>query len=172
MRSRRSAIARFGESVPVSDAERIGIDLVFHLERSRLSVDRIDDFAQLGPGLCIEAVSGIGKVLRLLRAGRVAAPRNPRELVDQPDRAAALLSRARGTVVRLQLASRFRLRFLAWTERGIEVVDDVAEVREQEDAYVVLRHRGRFPIRFPREQIARTLTERLDWHEVLEIERA
>jgi len=35
-----------------------------------------------------------------------------------------------------------------------------------------LRHRGRFPIRFPREQIARTLTERLDWHEVLEIERA
>ena len=172
MRSRRSAIARFGDATPVCDTERIGVELVFHPERTRLVTDRIEDFADLGPGLSIEAVQGLGKVLRLLRAGRVAAPRNPRELIDSAQRAADLLARVRGTLVRLELLPRFRLRFLAWTERGIEVVDDVAEVREHEDAYVVLRHRGRFPIRFPRSQIARTLTERLDWHEILEIERA
>ena len=172
MRGRRSAIARFGDATPVCDDERIGVALVFHPQRSRFVGDRIEDFADLGPGLTTCAVNGLGKVLRLLRAGRVAAPRDPRALIDSAALAAELLARARGTLLRLELAPRFRLRFLAWTERGIEVVDDVAEVREHADAWVVLRHRGRFPIRFPRAQIARTSTERLSWHEILEIERA
>jgi hypothetical protein len=172
MRGRRSTLARFSEATPVSDTHRCGVELVFHPERTRAIADRIEDFAELGPGLTIEAVTGLGKVLRILRAGRIAAPRDPHALIDDAARAAELLARVRGTRLRLELSQRFRLRFLAWTERGIEVVEDVAEVREYEDAYVVLRHRGRFPIRFPRAQIARVLTERLIWHEVLEIERA
>jgi hypothetical protein len=72
----------------------------------------------------------------------------------------------------LHLRSRVRVRFRAWTESGVEEVEDVAEVVEESDAYWVRRRGGMLPVRLPRNQIVRTLTDRETCFEVLHIERA
>ena len=82
------------------------------------------------------------------------------------------VQRALGTRVRLQVRPRFRVRFTFWTESGVESVSDVAEVLEDESAYLVLRLGGRFPLRLPREQVVRQRTEAESWYEVSSIERA
>jgi hypothetical protein len=115
---------------------------------------------------------GLGKVLRLLRAARIVAPRDPLGLVGRADHAAELLGRAVGTTVRLEVRPRTRLRFLAWTERGVETVHDVEEVIEEPDAWVVRRMRGRFPVRFERSAVIRQRIESERWHEIFDIERA
>lgn len=67
---------------------------------------------------------------------------------------------------------RTRLRFVAWTEAGVEVVEDVEEVHEARDAWYVKRRGGRFPVRVPRDGVVRRRTETCRWLEVLEVERA
>jgi hypothetical protein len=111
-------------------------------------------------------------VLRLLRAARIAAPRDPLGLVGRADHAALLLGRAAGLEVRLEVTPRTRLRFLAWTERGVETVHDVEDVIEEPDAWLVRRLRGRFPLRFERAAVIRQRVESERWHEILDIERA
>ena len=64
------------------------------------------------------------------------------------------------------------MRFLAWTEHGVETVHDVEDVIVEEDAYLVRRFRGRFPLRFERSALIRHRTESERWHEILDIERA
>jgi hypothetical protein len=63
------------------------------------------------------------------------------------------------------------LRFVAWTELGVETVEDISEVIEGDDAFLVLRPRGHFPVRVPREAVIRQRTECHRWFEVLSIER-
>ena len=171
MRANRLATARFFEVTPVRDG-RTGVMLSFRPERSRLGVARIDDFADLGPGLTIPAVGGIGKVIRVLRAGKIAAPPDPFDLVGDEEAAATLLERATGTLMRLELKPRFRLRFVAWTESGVETVDDILEVREYQDAYHVVRKGARVPARFERDAVVRHSTEQDSWWEIVDIERA
>ena len=77
-----------------------------------------------------------------------------------------------GTPLAVELRPRSRLRFTAWTESGIETVDDVLEVHESPDAYLIVRNRGRFPVRVPRDQVIRQQTDCERWYEVTEIERA
>ncbi len=166
------ARARFSEAAPVRRDGAVGVALSFRLERTRLASDRVDDFADLGPGLTVPAVFGLGKVLRILRAARIAPPSRALDLVDHEEDTAALLDRAVGTALRLCLRPRFRLRFVAWTETGVARVDDVEAVREQGDAYLVQRRGERLPIRFARADVVRQQLERERWHEVLDIERA
>lgn len=166
-----SARAHFTGAAPHRAAAGVGVVLRFRTRTPRLGTDHIEDFADLGPALTLPAVAGLGKVLRLLRAGRVAAPRDPLALVGQERRAAQLLERVAGTAVRLELKPRFRMCFVVWTERGIETVDDVSEVKEHPDAYLVLRRGDRLPARFPRATVIRHTTRSERWHEVLDIER-
>lgn len=164
--------ARFADAEAVQGETGVGVLLGFQPERSRIVVDRIEDYADLGPALTVPAVDGLGKVLRILRAGRVAAPAEPLVLVGGQERAAALLRRAVGTLMRLELRSRVRVRFTAWTDEGVEVIDDVADVREFDDAYYVLRRHGRFPVRFERSAVVRQRTKAHRWHEIVGLERA
>jgi hypothetical protein len=150
----------------------VGVLLAFHPERPRVIDERIEDYADLGPALTVPAVAGLGKVLRLLRAARIAPPRDPLHLVGRHEMACELLSRAIGTPLRLALKPRIRLRFVAWTEAGVETIDDVAEVREYEDAWYIVRRYGHRPVRIDRASVLRQRTESHRWHEVLEIERA
>lgn len=149
-----------------------GVALAFRADATQREVTRIDDFACLDASFSVESALGIGKVLRLLRAARVAAPREVASLQYDPVAAAALLQRALGVRVRLQVRPRSRVRFTFWTESSIESVSDVAEVFEDESAYLILRLGGRFPLRVPRERVVRRRTEAESWYEVVSIERA
>ena len=164
--------SRFVEAAPERREAGVGVWLRFDPLRSRADAERIEDWADLGPALTVPAVQGLGKVLRLLRAARIAAPRDPLGLVGQEDHAGELLLRAVGTEVRLTLRPRTRVRFLAWTEHGVETVHDVEDVTVEGDAYLVRRFRGRFPLRFERSSLVRHRTESERWHEILDIERA
>ncbi|MDH3520509.1 MAG: hypothetical protein OEM49_08645 [Myxococcales bacterium] len=172
MNAHAQAIARFADAMPVRADGRSGVMLRFQPKRSRHALVPIEDWADLGPELSIPAVCGAGKVLRVLRAARIAAPRDPLALLGREECAARLLSRAVGTTLRVAFRRRSRLRFVAWTERGVETVSDVAEVREHEDAYLVLRRGGRFPVRFERNSVIRQRRDLETWYEVLAIERA
>ena len=172
MVTRRRAYARFTAATPVTRDGGVGVILAFRPERTRTLDGPIEDYADLGPALTVPAVAGLGKVLRLLRAARIAAPAEPLHLVGRHEAASDLLERAVGVAVRLELEARVRQRFVAWTEAGVTTVDDVAEVREYDDAFFVVRRHGRFPVRFERATLLRQRTETERWHEVMEIERA
>jgi hypothetical protein len=149
-----------------------GVVLAFAPGASRLDVDRIESFSATGPELTIPAVVGLGRVLRVLRAARVAAPREPRVLAGDEPRILSLLERARGAKVLLDVRRRSRLRFTAWTESGVETVDDVVDVAEAPDAWLVVPRGERLPVRFPRATVVRRSTRRERWYEILDIERA
>jgi hypothetical protein len=172
MVTRRRTYARFTTATPVSRDGGVGVILGFRPERTRTVDGPIEDYADLGPALTVPAVAGLGKVLRLLRAARIAAPAEPLHLVGRHEAASDLLARAVGVAVRLEVEARVRQRFVAWTEAGVTTVDDVAEVREYDDAFFVVRRRGRYPVRIERATLLRHRTETERWHEVMEIERA
>lgn len=164
--------AVFTDVRPVSEPDAVGVFLGFRPIRTRLDIDHIEDFADLGPELCVPAVAGLGKVLRILRAARIVAPSDKEAFLGEPSLAAESLERAFGASLSLKLRDRSRIRFTAWTEDGIETIEDVAEVIEAEDAYFVTRHAGRFPIRVPRASVLRQQTECERWFEIVDIQRA
>ena len=172
MPANRRARATLVAVRPGGGAEELGIELDFRLERRLLDVELIEDFAQLGPEHCIPAVSGLGKVLRILRAARIALPEDERSLLGEVEPALSLLERAVGTPLALELRPRSRIRFTAWTDDHVEVIEDVTEVTETADTWFVSRRRGRPPVRIPRERVVRQLTETRRWFEILSIERA
>lgn len=168
----RRAQVRFSKVTPAQRADLSGMELRFHPLRSHLGVEHLDDFAAIGPELCIPAVTGLGKILRILRAARIAAPHEPVDLLGQDLLVAELLERAVGTHLALGVRPRSRIHFNAWTEDGLEVFKDVHEVIETPDEYLVVRKKGRFPARVPRETLLRQQTDCERWFEVMEIERA
>ena len=71
----------------------------------------------------------------------------------------------------LELRARSRLRFVAWTDEGVETIEHVRHVRESDDAFLVVRAPGLLPVRIEREHIVRQHTELERWYEVLDLER-
>jgi hypothetical protein len=149
-----------------------GVELGFRPLRPDSLPERVHDVADLGPDPSVTTVRGLGKVLRLLRAARLARPGDPRLLLGRPAEAVALLERALGTSVVLRIRARAEVRFLAWTDRGVEAIGEVSEVLEGGDAWLVMRRNGRPPVRVARDAVVRTLTQCDTWYEVLDIQRA
>jgi hypothetical protein len=89
-------------------------------------------------------------------------------LVDAA-RAAALLSQAIGSEMMLELRPHSSVRFVAWTDDGIETVEGVRDVLETPEAFVVLRNAGA-PIRLPRGSVLRQQREPRRTFEVVGIE--
>lgn len=168
----RRVVARFDHVAAVAEEGCQGVELGFRVTSPRFPADRIDDFALLGPELSVPAVEGIGKVLRILRAARIAAPRDPHALAGRAEEAGNLLERALGRDFALEVRPRSRVRFTAWTESGVETVDDVSDVVESEQGYLVMRRGGRFPQRFERADVVRRQTETQRWFELVGVERA
>jgi hypothetical protein len=171
MVAHRYVRAIFAGATPIRNDRASGVVLDFRPENPRLGIGRIEDFAMLGPEFDVPAVGGLGKVLRILRAARIATPADGAALVDREQEAALLLERAIGTPLQLELRPRSRVRFTAWTDAGVETVEDVTDVLEAPDAYLVMRRKGRFPIRVPRSSVVRQRTECERWYEVMAIER-
>jgi hypothetical protein len=151
-----------------TEPDIVGVSLRFQPQRSRTILDPIDDFANLGPEYCIPSVAGLGKVLRVLRAARIAAPADPSSLLGDADRAAALLAGAVGTDMLLELRPHSTVRFVAWTEDGVETIDGVKDVLETKEAFVVLRNSG-LPVRVARSSVIRQLREPIRTFEVVDI---
>lgn len=172
MPSVRSIRAVFTGAVPMQTPDASGIVLGFCPQGSYPDSDRIDCPALLGPDQSVAAIAGLGKVVRILRAARIAVPSDPMGWLGQETLVLEQLERAVGTAVALRLRPRTRVRFSAWTEEGMEILDDIADVVEASDAYYVRLQNGRFPVRLPREKVIRHRTESLRWYEVLSIERA
>lgn len=164
--------AVFDRVEPVHEPGGQGLELGFRPLRTPAHAERVDDYAHLGPAVSVVAVEGVGKVVRLLRAARLAVPREPLDLLGRADDTAARLEKALGCNVRLEVRPRSRIRFTAWTESGVETVDDVAEVVEGESAYLVTRRNGGFPVRIEREAVVRRQTECERWLEIVGVERA
>jgi hypothetical protein len=164
--------AVFDRVEPVYRDDGVGVELGFLTGASRIETDRIDDFADLGPEITVPAVAGIGKVLRILRAARISAPREPHALAGRVEEASALLTRALGCRLQLEVRPRSRVHFTAWTESGVETVSDVADVVEGDTEYLIMRRGGRFPVRFARDAVVRRITETERWFEVIGVERA
>lgn len=172
MPPRRRVAATFSWASPRRSEAAVGVELGFAAPAGFLDdAEQLQDFADLGPQLCVPAVAGIGKVLRILRAARIAAPRDPLALLGREEEAASLLGRALGARVLLEVRPRSRLRFMAWTDAGVEVVDDVADVIEEPGVYLVVRRGGRPPVRIPRAAVVRRRTVRERWWEIVGVER-
>lgn len=177
----RRVTARLEEATAERPGDRPGVRMRFRpvhaASAAALGVRSLEDFADLGAfpagsELSVPVALGVGRVLRILRAARIAGPADPLELVGREERAAELLRRARGRPLCLTLRRRSRLRFLAWGEDGLHVADDLLDVREVADAYLAYPARGGAPLRFARRDVARVSREIAPWYEVVEVERA
>jgi hypothetical protein len=172
MPARRQILARLSGVRVHRDAERAGVWLRFDPEGPRAPEGPVEDFADLGPALTLASAAGLGRVLRLLRAVRRACPSGPESLLGRPERAARLLSPALGAVLRLEVVPRSTLRFTVWTDAGVDSVDQVLDVVEDDTAFLVRRRGADVPLRVPREQVVRRTTTRETWLEITGIERA
>jgi len=176
MRSRRRVNAVLSEVTAVTSVGELGapsaaLVLAFLPRRSRLVVERIEDRVALAPADSVAAALGLARVLRLLRAARIAAPPEPACLLGDAARAAALLRRALGVELALELQPRSTVRFTVWTDRGVESVADVADVIEDEHAWLIHRRGGRPSVLFPRDRVVRRQTDCETWFEVTAVER-
>jgi hypothetical protein len=168
----RRVTATFERVDPQRETGCVGLELGFRPTSSRFDGGSLEDFADLGPERTISAVAGLGKVLRILRAARIAVPGDPFDLLGDAKPALALLERALGVRLALEVRPRSQLRFTAWTEDGVETVDHVADVLESDDHFVVMRRDGRFPVRVARKHVVRRRTDVERWYEILGVERA
>lgn len=167
----RRIAARFLAARPGGDDAATGLWLCYRPDAARFPTDPLEDFAALGPGRSLASVEGEGRVRRLLRAVRLAPPRSQRSLAGREGELAALLNRAAGAPLWLEVAPRMRLRFRAFTEEAVLEVDDVADVLEAEDAFLVYRRAGRLPVRVPRPPVVRHLVECVRSWRVLDVGR-
>jgi len=158
------------EAVEREDAR--GVWLRFRPERSRIITEPIEHFADLGPEWCIPAVGGLGSVMRVLRAVRIAIPKENDDLLGEPELVAQLLKRALDVCVWLDLKPRSHVRFTVWTDEGVETIENVRHDVESNDAYQVVRTPGHLPRLFMRDQVVRQQTDCERWFEVTDIERA
>jgi hypothetical protein len=166
--------ARLEEVAPVgAPAGRAApaLRLVFRALRAAQAEAPIEDRVALGPALDLETAVGVGKLLRILRAARLAAPSDASVLLGDPTAAAELLTRAIGTRLVLEVRTRSDVRFTVWTEEGVESVDRVADVTEDAEGFLVRRRGTRRPVRVPREGVVRRRTTSERWLEVVSIER-
>ncbi len=172
MSENRSVHAIFTGVKPVEQEDLVGVMLTFEPQRSRIVTETIEDFAELGTDQDVSAVSGVGKVMRILRCARISAPRTPDAYMDKPLEACALLERAIGVELLLELKARSRVHFSVWTENGVETVRNVKEVVELEDGFLAVPFVAPFATFFSRKDIVRQNTEVERWYDVVNIQRS
>jgi hypothetical protein len=151
------------------EAEADGTTLRVRFTPVRGNPPEIEDRIPLGPIDAEGVVSGVGRLLRLLRAGRVRAPRDPYALHDDPEAAAELVRRCKGAIVQLELQRRLELALTIWTEAGVEKITDVLDFHEESEALVVRRRGGQSPLRIPRESLIRYESTTLSRLEVISV---
>ena len=173
MAATRRITANFTRAEAVRGKAGCGIALFFTpTSRNARDVGSVEDYADLGPELTLESSHGLGTLLRVMRATRVAAPKPARLMLGEPVATAERLAAGYGHAVTLEIAARSRILFRAWTDEDTVEIDDVVEVLSDESAYLVARAGHRMPVRVPRSSVVRHETVREPWFQILTIERA
>jgi hypothetical protein len=147
----------------VSGARAEGASLVVRFT-PRAGGGEIEDRIPLVEDGTLRGVFGVGRLLRILRAGRVA-PGDPSALVGDPERAAELVRRCRGAPVTLVVVDRVERELTLWTDAGVERIRGVIDFEEDRDALWVSRRGAHARLRIPRRSLVRfrssASTERL-----------
>jgi len=139
--------------------------LVVRYAPQRSAQSEIEDRIALGPRGDVAAVYGVGRWLRILRAGRVHVPGDPYVVCRDIDFALELLRRCIGSSVELIVARRLERSLTLWTDHGVERIGSVVDFVEGADG-LVIRRRGGGPLMYvARESLIRfesALLERLE----------
>jgi hypothetical protein len=114
--------------VTAADAELA--TLVVRYTPLRGSPAEIEDRIYIGRPGEVAAVYGVGRWLRILRAGRVHVSGDPYELCRDTDRALDLLRRCVGANVELSVVRRLERSITLWTDTGVERIGAVMDFVE------------------------------------------
>ncbi len=129
-------------------------------------VDRIP----LGPWGDPAAVHGVGRILRILRTGRVKLPTRPYHLEADAERVAALLRRCRGITVTLRVMRRLERQLTVWTEAGVDHFRGVVDFEEDREGLWIRRRGGGHLLRIPRRSLIRFTSTSLETSQVVGVE--
>jgi len=149
--------------VTAADAELA--TLVVRYTPLRGSPAEIEDRIYVGRPGEVAAVYGVGRWLRLLRAGRVHVSGDPYELCRDTARALELLRRCIGANVELLLSRRLERSLTLWTDTGVERIGAVMDFVEGTDGLIIRRRGGGALMYVARESLIRfesALVERLE----------
>ena len=139
----------------VLDADTDGLFVRVRFVPVRGTPAEIEDLIRLGPRGELEAVHGVGRLLRILRAARIQAPRDPYALADAPGDAVSLLQRCRGAHVCLHLRRRIQRGLTVWTESGVDRIAHVMDFGEDAEGLWIRRPGGQRVLRIPRATLIR-----------------
>ncbi len=137
---------------------------------TRRGARELSEFIELWPPGSLQAVNGVGRLLRLLRAGRIAAPSEPYTLGLDLDEAARWIERCRGACVVLRVRRRLQRELTLWTDTGVERIERVLDYSEDAEGLTVRRLGGRSMLRIPREGMIRFQASSSESLEVLSVE--
>ncbi|MEE2704435.1 MAG: hypothetical protein VX614_10485 [Myxococcota bacterium] len=154
----------------VVDAEADGFFLRVRFAPIRGTPAEIEDSIRLGPRGDLEAVHGVGRLLRILRSARIRAPRDPYALADAPQFALSLLQRCRGALVCLHLRRRIRRGITVWTESGVDRIPGILDFGEDVEGLWIRRLGGQSLLRIPRARLIRYATTSENSPEVISVE--
>ena len=129
-------------------------------------VDRIP----LGPWGDPAAVHGVGRILRILRAGRVKLPAHPYHLEVDAERVAELLRRCRGITVTLRVTRRTERHLTVWTEAGVDHFHGVVDFDEDPEGLWIRRRGGSRVLRIPRHSLIRFSSTSLETSQVIGVD--
>jgi len=154
--------------VTAADAELA--TLVVRYAPQRGGPAEIEDRFFIGRPGDVAAVYGVGRWLRILRAGRVHVPGDPYEVCRDTDRALALLRRCIGASVQLVLARRLERTITLWTDSGVERIGAVIDFVEGTDSLLIRRRGGGALMYVPRDSLIRFESALLERLEVISVE--
>ena len=154
----------------VTEACVEGAELVVRFSAVRGHPAEIVDRIRFDPHGDADVVQGVGRFLRIVRAGRLRVPEDPYRLYNDLERAAELLRRCRGTRVGLVLHKRYDRGLSVWTEAGVERFTKLIDFHEEPDALVIRRSGGQSALRIPRQSVIRWEASTLEYHDVVAVE--
>ena len=154
----------------VVDGDTTGDFLLVRFALVRGTPVEVEDPIRLGPRGDLEAIHGIGRLLRILRSGRIRAPRDPYGLADSPKEALSLLRSCRGARVCLHLRRRIRRSITVWTESGVDRIASILDFGEDQEGLWIRRLGGESLLRIPRTRLIRYATSSENCPEVISVE--
>lgn len=148
-------------------AERSGVEVRY---QSRGAGRELRDHLRFGPRGSLAAVHGVGRFLRVMRAGRIRAPEDPYALAKDLEEAARLLNRCRGAELLLTVRTRWERALTLWTESGVQRIERVVDFHEDAGGLAIRRQGGASLLRVPRASVIRYAASASESFEIVSVE--